>query len=313
MIELTQQPDLAIGSKTAIEEFSKKECAKLLVLSDSHGNPRILQSIITSFGPVCDAMCFCGDGIFDLVYALELAFNDNDFGKKIPPVLYFVRGNGDNSTSTIFTDQRISITVPDFQEFSVAGRKIFLTHGHRYGVYYGLSELRTEAVERGCDIVLYGHTHVPNSLKTHAVRNGKKELLAVLNPYLEYAHENTGADGEKILVIPHPVAARRLFSVVFLIQIIQHDRAVIVKRIVDDIASPAAQQHFDHMAPFNPEPENIADQALMFIIVAGLPAVVCQHLIEKLVAFPVQDVDHRIKIAVKCRTAHRGLFRDIRY
>lgn len=182
MIELTQQPDLAIGSKTAIEEFSKKECAKLLVLSDSHGNPQILQSIITSFGPMCDAMCFCGDGIFDLVYALELAFNDNDFGKKIPPVLYFVRGNGDNSTSTIFTDQRISITVPDFQEFSVAGRKIFLTHGHRYGVYYGLSELRTEAVERGCDIVLYGHTHVPNSLKTHAVRNGKKEFLAVLNP-----------------------------------------------------------------------------------------------------------------------------------
>ena len=83
MIELTQQPDLAIGSKTAIEEFSKKECAKLLVLSDSHGNPQILQSIITSFGPICDAMCFCGDGIFDLVYALELAFNDKKKKKKI--------------------------------------------------------------------------------------------------------------------------------------------------------------------------------------------------------------------------------------
>ena len=182
MIELIQQPDFSICSAQALEAFSKKESARILVLSDSHGDSKIVQSIIERFGSSCDAMCFCGDGIFDLVEMLEIAFSDKDFCQKIPPVLYFVRGNGDNSTSTIFTDQRIQISVPEFQEFSVAGKKIFLTHGHRYGVYYGIRELRSEALTRGCNVVFYGHTHVPNVQKTHVTRNGKKESLEILNP-----------------------------------------------------------------------------------------------------------------------------------
>lgn len=182
MIELIQQPNLAIGSEEALEAFEKKDSARILLVSDSHGNAKILESVIESFGSICDAMCFCGDGIFDLIETLELGFSDKDFGAKIPPVIYFVRGNGDNSTSTLFTDQRISVSVPEFQEFSVAGKKIFLTHGHRYGVYYGIKELRSEALTRGCSIVFYGHTHVPNSQKTHVTRNGIKESLEIINP-----------------------------------------------------------------------------------------------------------------------------------
>ena len=50
MIEFVQQPNLAIGSEAALEQLSKKESVKVLVLSDSHGNPHIMQSIISSFG-----------------------------------------------------------------------------------------------------------------------------------------------------------------------------------------------------------------------------------------------------------------------
>lgn len=182
MIEFLQQPNLAIGSEAALTELSKKESVKVLVLSDSHGNPHIMQSIIASFGPLCDVMCFCGDGIFDLVEILEIGFADPDFCKKIPPVIYFVKGNGDNSTSTIFTDKRIPITVPEYQEFALAGKKVFLTHGHRYGVYYGTENLRNEAIERGCNIVCYGHTHVPNAMRTHFTKDGNKEFLGILNP-----------------------------------------------------------------------------------------------------------------------------------
>ena len=182
MIEISQQENNAIGSEEALKALSEKEAARILVLSDSHGNPHVLQSIVSNFGSQCDAMAFCGDGIRDFVEMLEIGFSDPDFGKTIPPVFYFVRGNGDNSTATIFTDRRIPVTVPEFQEFTVAGNKIFLSHGHRYGVYYGIKDLRSEALSRGCDLVFYGHTHVPNSQRSHASKDNKNNFFAILNP-----------------------------------------------------------------------------------------------------------------------------------
>ena len=182
MIEITQQENLAIGSKKAVDSLLKKDFVKALVISDSHGNPQIFQSIVSNFGAQCDVLCFCGDGILDLVETLERGFFDKNFGEKLPPVVYFVRGNGDNSTSTIFTDQRIPITVPEFQEIPLAGKKIFLTHGHRYNVYYGNKTLREEAIQRGMDIVWYGHTHVANSLRSHVKRDGRNDFLGILNP-----------------------------------------------------------------------------------------------------------------------------------
>ncbi|MBQ4377876.1 MAG: YfcE family phosphodiesterase [Treponema sp.] len=182
MIELTQQENLAIGNKEYIDSLNEKEFGRALLLSDSHGNPRVMQSIITHFGPLCDILCFCGDGLLDLVETLERGFFDPEFGKAIPPALFFVRGNGDNSTITIFTDQRIPVSVPETQEFSLAGRKFMITHGHRFNVYYGTRDLKAEAISRGVDVVLYGHTHVPNSLRTHVLRDGYNQLLGVTNP-----------------------------------------------------------------------------------------------------------------------------------
>lgn len=182
MIELVQQANLAIGSKEFLDSLSEKEIVHALVLSDSHGNPRIMQQIISAFGDKCDCLCFCGDGLLDLVETLERGFFDKEFGEHIPPALFFVRGNGDNSTTTIFTDQRIPITVPEFMEITLAGKKLFLTHGHRYNVYYGNKDLRSEAIRRGMDLVWYGHTHVPNSLRSHVTRDGRNDFLGILNP-----------------------------------------------------------------------------------------------------------------------------------
>lgn len=182
MIELVQQENFAIGSKDVLDALSEKELVKALVISDSHGNPRIMQAIISAFGDKCDCMCFCGDGLLDLVETLELGFFDSEFGSHIPPALFFVRGNGDNSTSTIFTDQRIPIFVPEFLEVMLAGKKLFLTHGHRYNVYYGNKDLRLEAIRRNCDLAWYGHTHVANSMRSHVTRDGRNDFLGILNP-----------------------------------------------------------------------------------------------------------------------------------
>lgn len=182
MIEIIQQENLAIGSKEILDSLSQKELVKALVISDSHGNPRILQAIISKFGDECDCLCFCGDGLLDLVETLELTFFDKEFGKHFPPALFFVRGNGDNSTTTIFTDKRIPISIPEFLEIKLAGKNIFITHGHRYNVYYGNKDLRTEAINRGMTLVWYGHTHVPNSLRGHITRDGRNKFLGISNP-----------------------------------------------------------------------------------------------------------------------------------
>ncbi len=41
-----------------------------------------------------------------------------------------------------------------------AGHRIFLTHGHLYGVRFTTKMLCDAAEEEGCDIAVYGHTHV---------------------------------------------------------------------------------------------------------------------------------------------------------
>ena len=40
------------------------------------------------------------------------------------------------------------------------GHRVFATHGHRYRVNSTLDYLEQAALEEGCDIALYGHTHV---------------------------------------------------------------------------------------------------------------------------------------------------------
>ena len=39
--------------------------------------------------------------------------------------------------------------------------KVWVVHGHNYYVSMGNENLKREAVERGADIVFYGHTHRP--------------------------------------------------------------------------------------------------------------------------------------------------------
>ena len=51
---------------------------------------------------------------------------------------------------------------------------VFLTHGHMYDVKFSLWGLVDAAKERGCDVVMYGHTHYP--LIT------EKEGVTIVNP-----------------------------------------------------------------------------------------------------------------------------------
>ncbi|WP_191016558.1 YfcE family phosphodiesterase [Treponema zioleckii] len=174
MIELIQQKNFAIGASDFSEALANKDRVRLLVISDSHGSRDILMSILRKFGQNVDAMCFCGDGMPDLLGMLMLGYNNPDFSQFIPPIVFFVRGNGDNSTYSLLADTHMTVYVPIDLEFTAAGKQIFMTHGHRYDVYYGTKDLCAAAHEKNASIVFFGHTHISNLQY--------KNQLTILNP-----------------------------------------------------------------------------------------------------------------------------------
>lgn len=111
---------------------------KLLVFSDSHGYSLKMLSAIEQRKP--DMILHLGDGGRD-VSKIEAQF------PQIP--LRAVCGNCD-----------LGSIQPETDFFQVGKVKIFITHGHLYGVKVTLSALVDEARARGADIAMFGHTHI---------------------------------------------------------------------------------------------------------------------------------------------------------
>lgn len=110
---------------------------KILVASDSHGNAQVLLDAVFDVGP--SLLLHLGDGERDCD-KVRAAF---------PQVtVRACRGNGD-----------FRAREPDYDEFVAENRRIFMTHGHLYGVKTGLDSLIGAGMSRGADIVLFGHTH----------------------------------------------------------------------------------------------------------------------------------------------------------
>jgi len=118
---------------------------KCLVFSDSHGSgENILRAI--RMHPDASYAFFLGDGIRDVEGVIPAA----------PELIWYaVRGNCD------FSPYLNGELVKKTEELVLEGHRIVLTHGDLYGAKYGMSGLVSLAEERICDIVLYGHTHVP--------------------------------------------------------------------------------------------------------------------------------------------------------
>ena len=116
---------------------------RILIVSDSHGrNDYVKQAVEqTKKGGAIDALIHLGD-VEDDVEELR-SFVD------CPS--YIVTGNND-----------YGLGLPDHLNLELCGKKIFLTHGHRYGVNYDLKRLGLFGTMNQMDIVMYGHTHYPH-------------------------------------------------------------------------------------------------------------------------------------------------------
>ncbi len=172
MIELLQNSDYLIGSQSDIMALTMKEQARILTISDSHGDWRGLLRIVKRFGPTCDALVITGDCWRDLSELLELANEDPAVCQVIPPVLGFVRGNGDPSyfplsydigknNSNARTLPKGSVMMPPGLVLTVNGQQILFVHGHMEGVDFGYNKLGLDAKIQGIHVAVHGHTHVP--------------------------------------------------------------------------------------------------------------------------------------------------------
>lgn len=111
---------------------------KIGIISDTHGNMGAVEAVLTQV-PDADLWLHAGDFISDARYLEQLA----DTG------VVKVAGNGDWPGA----DE------PNETIVEAAGHRIFLTHGHTYGVNHGTEILAQAAAKEGCDIAVYGHTH----------------------------------------------------------------------------------------------------------------------------------------------------------
>ena len=97
---LSQLSNGIFATEEQLESLKKKKNAKILVISDSHGDATVVGDIFKKFGPNCDAAVFAGDGIYDLISLMEKAVKYNEPKEWLPPVIAFARGNNDPSSAS---------------------------------------------------------------------------------------------------------------------------------------------------------------------------------------------------------------------
>ena len=108
------------------------------ITGDTHGDQQAIKKLVKK-APTVAKWLHTGDFFLDAdVLAKE---------SELPVIS--VAGN--NDVATVNDLNRV---------FIVAGHKVWLTHGHKF-IYRGITNLLYKAEELGVEVVVYGHTHIP--------------------------------------------------------------------------------------------------------------------------------------------------------
>ena len=116
-----------------------------LIASDTHGAYDLLRAVWRKQVHKPDGLIFLGDGLKDL-------WDFSSFAPGVP--ILAVRGNCD------FTKALPDGTVAEVSMVrTFEDVKVFMTHGHAYGVKGGDTHLLQAGISNGASVILYGHTH----------------------------------------------------------------------------------------------------------------------------------------------------------
>ncbi len=127
---------------------------KILVISDTHGDTYKAEEAIRS-----------NNGVNLIIHLGDYFRDAQKLSNLFPGIpVEYIYGNSDFMIDN----------VPAEKMLDVCGKKIFITHGHRYSVKWDYEKLFKKAEELHADLLLFGHTHVPE-----IISRGK---YYVLNP-----------------------------------------------------------------------------------------------------------------------------------
>lgn len=113
---------------------------RVLIVSDTHRDNENYFKVIEKIQDI-DMVIHCGDAEGSEYTISEAAGCET----------HIVMGNND-----FFSD------LPREIETEIGGYRVLITHGHTYCVSMGNERIKEEAILRGFDIVIYGHTHRPS-------------------------------------------------------------------------------------------------------------------------------------------------------
>ena len=127
---------------------------KILVISDTHGDINKAEEAIR-LNKEIGLIIHLGDYFRDAQKLSSIFPN-------IP--IEYIYGNSDFMINDVPAEKLLEIN----------GKRIFITHGHRYSVKWDYDKLYRKAEEMNADILLFGHTHIPDLVE--------KGRLYVVNP-----------------------------------------------------------------------------------------------------------------------------------
>lgn len=111
---------------------------RVIICSDSHGRLEYFQKMMDIEKP--DVVVFAGDHSTD---AIDMSYVYPDV------TFHIVRGNTDF----------IDYSTEDELMFELNGKKIYLTHGHLFGVKMYMDDIIEKANKINANICFFGHTH----------------------------------------------------------------------------------------------------------------------------------------------------------
>lgn len=156
---------------------------KIVVISDTHGD---IQDIIEEIKNI--------DDIDYLIHLGDYTKDANEIQASTNLNMIKVRGNCDMLDYSVEEDKVIEIM----------GKKIFLTHGHKYSVKSGIDRIYYKAKELGVHIVLFGHSHIPVSIM--------HEDILLFNPGSTSFPKGEGKKSYGIIEIDENVRPRIIYN-----------------------------------------------------------------------------------------------------
>lgn len=114
---------------------------RVLIVSDTHRRHETLEKILAEEEPF-DMMIHCGDIEGEEEYIFNLT------GPECACIM--VPGNNDFLSN-----------LPRERTVDIMGYKVWITHGHNHYVSLDTAIIEDEALSRGVNIVMFGHTHKP--------------------------------------------------------------------------------------------------------------------------------------------------------